>query len=313
MRKFSLPLAPPSPFPRSLRRSVHNYFIFRIAILLINRLSLATTKPRTPNTIGLFSSYDGNIIGGLLLGVGMALTGACPGTVLPQVATGVKTGPLILLGGILGGILYSKFGRGLQTKVQDRTALDKPTVHQTYGFRESEAILAYEAFCATVLGTVAYFAPGEGKTLVPAVVGGVFIGCSQAASLLLTGNTLGISGAFEQVGDLFWWALDTLRAQITGGGAKGGKPSVRATAFAAGTLLGSWALSRVVDIPELPEVGITTVRAVIGGTLMVFGSRLAGGCTSGHGISGMSQLSISSIISVAGMFAGGMGLAAVLR
>lgn len=45
---------------------------------------------------------------------------------------------------------------------------------------------------------------------------------------------------------------------------------------------------------------------------MIFGSRLAGGCTSGHGISGMSQLSISSVISVAAMFAGGIGLTAVL-
>jgi uncharacterized membrane protein YedE/YeeE len=39
---------------------------------------------------------------------------------------------------------------------------------------------------------------------------------------------------------------------------------------------------------------------------MVFGARLAGGGTSGHGITGMSQLSISSFITVAAMFGGGM-------
>jgi uncharacterized membrane protein YedE/YeeE len=260
----------------------------------------------------LFSSYDGNLIGGLLLGMGMTLTGACPGTVLPQVSTGVKTGPLVLLGGIAGGILYSKFGKGLQVKVQDKAALESPTVHQSYGLGENEAILAYEAFCVAILATVAYFAPGDGEVLLPASVGGILIGLSQAASLLLTSNTLGISGAYEQVGDLFWWSLNKLGLNLQGTRTKAEMPTIRATAFAAGTLLGSWVLSRAVDIPNPAAVQLSTLRAVAGGAIMVFGSRIAGGCTSGHGISGMSQLSIASVISVAGMFAGGMGLATLL-
>jgi uncharacterized membrane protein YedE/YeeE len=60
------------------------------------------------------------------------------------------------------------------------------------------------------------------------------------------------------------------------------------------------------------QIDISTLRAVFGGVVMTFGSRLAGGCTSGHGISGMSMLSISSFISVAGMFVGGMGLAMIM-
>jgi hypothetical protein len=243
----------------------------------------------------------------------MALTGACPGTVLPQVATGVKSGPIVLLGGLLGGVLYSKFGKRLQAEVRDKTVVEAPTVYQTYGIGEKEAVLAFEAFCAAILATVMYFAPGDGKVLVPGVVGGVLIGSSQAASLLLTGNTLGTSSAYEQVGDLFWWSFNLLRVRIRGGEAKIPRPSVKATAFTAGTLLSSWALSLTMEVPKPAQAAITTLRAVPGGAIMVFGSRLAGGCTSGHGISGMSQLSISSIISVAGMFAGGMGLAALLR
>lgn len=46
---------------------------------------------------------------------------------------------------------------------------------------------------------------------------------------------------------------------------------------------------------------------------MVFGARLAGGCTSGHGISGMSTLSISSIVTVASIFSGGIALALMMR
>jgi len=49
-----------------------------------------------------------------------------------------------------------------------------------------------------------------------------------------------------------------------------------------------------------------------GGVLMAFGARLAGGCTSGHGISGTMQLNVGSWITVAFMFAGGIVTALLL-
>ncbi len=52
--------------------------------------------------------------------------------------------------------------------------------------------------------------------------------------------------------------------------------------------------------------------ALAGGILMGFGARFAGGCTSGHGISGTTQLSLSSIIAVIFMFAGGIAAAFLL-
>ena len=39
-------------------------------------------------------------------------------------------------------------------------------------------------------------------------------------------------------------------------------------------------------------------EAFVGGFLMIFGSRIASGCTSGHGLSGMALLSLKSIIAV---------------
>jgi len=51
---------------------------------------------------------------------------------------------------------------------------------------------------------------------------------------------------------------------------------------------------------------------VLGGCIMLVGAGMAGGCTSGHGISGMAKLSLPSFMSVGAMFAGGMGLAAIL-
>jgi len=46
--------------------------------------------------------------------------------------------------------------------------------------------------------------------------------------------------------------------------------------------------------------------AFIGGAVSVFGARLAGGCPSGHGISGIAQLSIGSMLSLAFFIIGGL-------
>lgn len=52
--------------------------------------------------------------------------------------------------------------------------------------------------------------------------------------------------------------------------------------------------------------------AVIGGILLGFGARFAGGCTSGHGISGTLQLAVSSWISAIFFFVGGIIAAHVI-
>lgn len=53
--------------------------------------------------------------------------------------------------------------------------------------------------------------------------------------------------------------------------------------------------------------------AIVGGFIMLFGARIAGGCTSGHGISGSAQLSAGSTLAVAAMFAGGIATAFLFR
>lgn len=48
------------------------------------------------------------------------------------------------------------------------------------------------------------------------------------------------------------------------------------------------------------------IPVVIGGFLVGFGTAYAGGCTSGHAISGLANLEVSSLIAVVGFFAGGL-------
>ena len=54
------------------------------------------------------------------------------------------------------------------------------------------------------------------------------------------------------------------------------------------------------------------VAAFLGGAVIMYGARLAGGCTSGHGISGGLQLAVSSWVFLAVMFASGLLVAAVM-
>lgn len=61
-----------------------------------------------------------------------------------------------------------------------------------------------------------------------------------------------------------------------------------------------------------PSVPKRFVAAFLGGALMIFGARLAGGCTSGHGISGALQLAVSSWVFVAVLFATGIATAFLL-
>ena len=52
--------------------------------------------------------------------------------------------------------------------------------------------------------------------------------------------------------------------------------------------------------------GTRAVGAFLGGIVAMFGARLAGGCPSGHGLSGLMQLSTSGLLAMAGFFGGGV-------
>ena len=58
--------------------------------------------------------------------------------------------------------------------------------------------------------------------------------------------------------------------------------------------------------------GLRYFGAFVGGFLVLFGARMAGGCTSGHGISGGLQFSVSSWIFFASFFSAGLATAFVL-
>ncbi len=65
------------------------------------------------------------------------------------------------------------------------------------------------------------------------------------------------------------------------------------------------------DINALTDIKSILLLAV-GGLLVGFGARYAGGCTSGHAISGLSNLQLPSLLAVIGFFAGGLFMIHIL-
>ncbi len=86
-------------------------------------------------------------------------------------------------------------------------------------------------------------------------------------------------------------------------------------AFISSTLSGSF---RIETVPRIWQESFGSsailryVGALIGGSLLGFGARMAGGCTSGHGISGTSQLSLGSWLAFIFFFIGGILTAVIL-
>ena len=82
----------------------------------------------------------------------------------------------------------------------------------------------------------------------------------------------------------------------------------------AGVLIGAWLSARLSgDRDPAPAASRRRWIALAGGFLLMFGARLANGCTSGHGISGCLQLAASGWLFFAVVFAVGVPVAFLLK
>lgn len=132
-------------------------------------------------------------------------------------------------------------------------------------------------------------------TPLSAAVGGALIGLSAVLLMLLTGRVAGVSGILA--GSFGFGTSD-----------KGWR-----VAFMAGLILAplmASALGYAVSTPELPANWLVVVAA---GLLVGFGTRLGGGCTSGHGICGIARLSIRSVAATAVFMVAAIAVVAVTR
>lgn len=131
---------------------------------------------------------------------------------------------------------------------------------------------------------------------VQGLIGGLMIGTASAIMLLGLGRIAGVSGlAARAVG-------------ITVDGA----PRALAIAFVLGLPLGAALVGLLVGPVEARfEQGVLAL--VLGGLLVGFGTRVGSGCTSGHGVCGMSRLSARSLVATATFMITGFATVAAMN
>jgi len=127
-------------------------------------------------------------------------------------------------------------------------------------------------------------------------MGGVLIGLAAATMLLGLGRIAGVSG---------------MAARATGI-ADSGAPRNIAIAFVIGLPLGAFLVARLFGEVQV-SFPTSLLPLIAGGLLVGFGTRLGSGCTSGHGVCGLSRLSPRSMVATALFMASGFATVAAMR
>jgi uncharacterized membrane protein YedE/YeeE len=131
-------------------------------------------------------------------------------------------------------------------------------------------------------------------TPIPALLGGAMIGLAASILLFFHGKVAGVSGIF---GGLFAGGADRgFRLSFLAGLVAAG---VGARLFAPHAFATSWSAS-------LP-------LALGAGVIVGFGTQMGGGCTSGHGVCGISRLSKRSTVATIAFMAAGFAVVFVIR
>jgi uncharacterized membrane protein YedE/YeeE len=129
------------------------------------------------------------------------------------------------------------------------------------------------------------------------LAGGILLGLASALFILVNGRILGISGILG--------GLLTLKPSEAGW----------RVAFMLGMLAAPATLSWVAppDLLSAPRIDASYALVVIAGLLVGFGTRLGSGCTSGHGVCGLSRLSPRSLVATGSFMAAGFSMVYVMR
>lgn len=127
-----------------------------------------------------------------------------------------------------------------------------------------------------------------------AVAGGMLIGIAAAIFALVNGRLAGISGI---VGGLLRPTLPDIPWRV---------------AFVAGLVVAPTLYGAFVYLPSL-KIDANYSTLVVAGLLVGVGTRYAGGCTSGHGVCGLSRLSLRSLVATLLFMGAGFATVYIVR
>lgn len=131
------------------------------------------------------------------------------------------------------------------------------------------------------------------------MAGGLLIGAASALFLLGNGRIAGIAGI----------VASPLRALFVRGD---WRPELTRLAFLHGLMLAPWLWRFAAPLPSA-RVDVGSWGLVFAGLVVGIGVRMANGCTSGHGVCGLSRLSLRSLVNVLCFMGAGFVTVLVLR
>ena len=132
-----------------------------------------------------------------------------------------------------------------------------------------------------------------------ALTGGVLIGLASALYILGNGRVAGIAGI----------VASPLRVLLRGGG---WRVETTRLLFIAGLLIAPWLWRLFAPLPQSHlDVGMPGIVAA--GLLVGVGVRMGNGCTSGHGVCGLSRFSGRSLVNVVAFMGAGVAAVFVMR
>jgi len=129
-----------------------------------------------------------------------------------------------------------------------------------------------------------------------ALAGGILLGLASAAFILVNGRVLGISGILGGLlvpnrSDASWRVF-----------------------FLLGLVLAPSSLSLLApDLISTPRIETDNILIIAAGLLVGLGTRYGSGCTSGHGVCGLSRLSPRSLVATLAFMAAGFATVHVVR
>lgn len=273
-----------------------------ILIALVVELGLGSYHVK-PLLIG------GAVWGGLMFGFGMAVLGYCPGTLAISAGQGSLDAVVGILGGLAGGLTFTVLEPLLSP------FLGPDLGPQSLYNSAVESGLGFHAFLLLFSGIVIYcvFAVHRAEKSKDRtwILAGTVIAILNAGLMLdaVAGRPIGASTAYPYIADVITGTTDNEYFR------KIQSPGLWEVWFLLGSALAGSIYAAVTGTFEVRLVhdrwrelkGDSSERriawAFVGGFALLFGARMAGGCTSGHILSGGMQLAKSGMVFAAFAFA----------
>jgi len=268
-------------------------------------------------------------IGAFILGIGLTLSGACPGMVLAQVGSWVPNSIFTLIGCLIGALTYGLVAPHITKLFKPKVTFNKRTVNMTLKWPYIAVAAPMAVLLAVAVFLLEYFWDYE-KDLIsigrqpppydnivtsvawrPCIAGGI-IGLIQLPLVLVVRDTMGGSSSYVTIVSQ-WVVTKRLQELFPYLAAKRcGVGNWWQVLYVGGAIIGA-IIAAVASDTMATSRGPTLPTALFGGILMLWGARFASGCTSGHGLSGMGVLAWLSFIAVPCMFAGGISLGFTMK